>query len=101
MLPLWTTPKGTTYSDVVAFCKARYSKYGKKLIAKVSECINSSGIDALILLNNLSIELSCYNPIWNDFSLAVFERILLPKSSNSLVECFETTLRRLSHGSDC
>jgi hypothetical protein len=53
-------------------------------------------------LNTLSIDLSCFNSEWNDFSLAVFESILFPKSSawtaTYLKTSFDTTMRRIKNG---
>ena len=109
-LPLWmSSGKAATYTEAQAFCVRQYAKRGPKLIREVSQHLEGmatckdagEALKVLYLLNELSTDLSVFNQEWNEFSLAVFESILFPRSipwtANYLKTSFDTTLRRLSH----
>jgi len=108
-LPLWSSDKCTTYTEAQQFCARQYAKRGPKLIAGVSQHLEllaevKDPVDSLKVLydlNDLSIDLSCFNPEWNDFSLVVFENVLFPRSKTWMISALKTsydnTLRRLEH----
>lgn len=100
----------TTYSDIALMCEAEYAQVGPALIGKLSRALevyetaksSVAAQDSLQDLNNLSLELSCLHPGWNDFSNAVFEVVVIPAKTSTvgaakhLRDVLESTKRSLS-----
>lgn len=107
-LPLWMS-SSVTFTEAQAFCVEQYAKRGPTLIKEVSQHLEGMGackdaaeaLKVLYVLNDLSTDLSVFNQEWNEFSLAVFECILFPRSipwtAKYLQSSMTTTIRRLSN----
>lgn len=99
LLPIWVSSKCVTYTEAQQFCAQQYMIKGPRLIEEVRKHLEElpENPQVLLLINNLAIDLACFNIVWDDFSQDVFESILFPKSkSKTLMDSFNKTLRRLT-----
>lgn len=102
LLPIWVSSKCVTYTEAQKFCAQQYEIKGPKLIAEVRQHLEElpTNPQVLQLINTKAIDLACFNIEWSDFSQAVFESILFPKSKSgrakTLMDSFNKTLRRLN-----
>ena len=106
--PFWTSDQTITYSALQVFCRGKYERRGPTLIQEIKDSLEAfreaqdkaKSFEALSTLNDLSLELSCFNTAWIDFSNATFEALVMPTKSNKnwlyhyLHTLFEETLRR-------
>jgi hypothetical protein len=110
--PFWTSDKSITYTELQEFCKAEYDARGPQLIERVKQNLEryrqaadrQEALKILLSLDEDSLTLSCFNALWCDFSVAVFEVFVLPSkqsipwAAQYLNEILNSTLRRLEHG---
>jgi hypothetical protein len=110
--PFWCSEHIATYTEVQAVCREKYRREGPTLIGRCKQNIERYGqmtdrreaLDILLALDKDSLELSAQNPIWIDFSVAVFVVLALPsKSSISwaaryLQDIYDSTVRRIANG---
>ena len=81
----------TTYSELADELEAEYAAAGPALVRSVLAALDVYENDAtrpqresaLQQLNTCSLELSCLNAIWNEFSNAVFEVVVIPAKTTT------------------
>lgn len=110
MLPFWMSNNPITYSRAQRQRRRLYSQLSQGIICNIKQDLERYGqvsdrneaFGVLLSLDELSLELSCYNNEWIDFSVAVFEVLVLPSKQSIgwnfryLTDVLNTTLRRLS-----
>jgi hypothetical protein len=106
--PFWTSRQTITYTDLQIFCRGKYERRGHILIEEMRKSLEAyrdaqdkiESFEALSTLNDVSLDISCFNVAWIDFSNATFEALVMPTKTsknwlyNYLNSMFEATLRR-------
>lgn len=90
-LPLYVSNNTITYTELRSRCSKVYTLRREALCAEVAESFETfmeskdeqEVCKALFTLNECGIELSCLDPAWEEFSVAVFEVMTLPGRPNS------------------
>lgn len=109
--PFWTSDKVITYSELRELCARKYEREGPALIDRCRRNIERysltanrrDALEVMLALDADSLELSAQNTIWTDFSIAVFEVLILPSKSSItctaqyLRNIFNSTLRRIAN----
>lgn len=91
-LPLWVSDRHITYSELRKRCIARYAKESPNLISQAEQSLvafedattHTEAIHALHGLNDLVMELSVLNPIWENLSTLIFEHTMLVCNATNL-----------------